>query len=392
MKFLITNAHSSNSGDLSIQETLIRQLRGISQGAEITVLCSHPDFSRRNIAQENVRFKNYIWPIFDGIPSFMEFVSSGFILLDNFLSVLAYRISGKKFSGNSPLRDFFDSDVIIGVGGGYLSHDYGFIRPYCDYLLAKFLGKKVILYCHSIGPFGGFINRTVSRFVLGKTDLIIVREKRSRKNLEEIGIKNASVTADLAFAFNRFKHASSRNNSVVICPRKSVYRYRSAESGYFTLLGNISKDIIRSGGKVILLPTTPEDLELHKQLKKFLPDEVEYIDAVHPPGRIAELLSGSRFLISSRIHPIILGSLSATPFFALGWEYKLDEISEMLCSEKCHAPAYEADAKTAELILEKIKRREKISRKIKRSLPLLKKQAESCAEITNEKLMEWGYP
>jgi len=388
MKFLITNAHSSNSGDLAIQATLIRQLHKISGDAEITVLCSYPEFSRKNIGGDT-SFKNYIWPIFDGTPSFQEFVQSAFMLLDIFLSALVYRVSGKRIFSekNSPFGDFLDSDIVIGAGGGYLSHDYGFIRPYADYLLAKFLGKKLILYNHSIGPFGGSINRAVSGFVLRKADLIIVREKRSKKNLEELGIKNARLSADLAFAFTGFKPANKRKNTVVICPRKSIYRCRNKEDNYFMLLASLSKKLISSGKKVIILPTTPEDIKLYESLKKVIPEEVEYINTVHPPDKIAELLSESEFLVSSRIHPIILGSLSSTPFFALGWEYKLDEISKMIC-EDCHANAYDANDKTTDLILQNIKRRKKIG---SRNLLLLRKQAESSAEIMNESLVRWGY-
>ena len=389
MKFLITNAHSSNSGDLAIQSTIIKQLREISPDAEITILCSAPDFSVKYIHHKNVRFMNYMWPVFEKTPSFRDFIKSCFFLSSSLISLFLYRFSGRK-SPTGPLNEFFDVDVVIGIGGGYLSHDYGFIRPYCDYIIAKLLGKKLVLYAHSIGPFGGFINREISKFVLGKADLIIVRENRSKLNLKRIGIRNVHLTADAAFAFSEPVPNYKRDSSVVLCPRKSIYKYRYEEKNYIRFLGSISKKIIDSGGSVTFLPTTPEDLRFHKAIKSSMPGEVTYITEVLSPDETAEFLSKAGFLISSRIHPIILGSLSSTPFFALGWEYKLDEISGMLCSGNS-VRADRADSSTEKLILNRLNDRKKACRDLTANVSALHEKACSNKDILRNSLLDWGY-
>lgn len=342
---------------------------------------------------DGAAFRHYIWPIFDKTPSFSDFVRSGFVLSSYVFYALAYRFFKKRFfPANGPIADFFDSDVVLGIGGGYLSHDYGFIRPYCDYLLAKFLGKKVVLYSHSIGPFGGFINKTVSKFVLGNIDLILVREERSKRNLEEIGIRNVHFTADVAFAFDKIKPRFKRKQTTVICTRASTYRFRKKQEDYILFLGRIARKVLdRFGGEVIMLPTTSEDIHFHELLKPRLPEEVRYVGEVRSPHEIMELLSESGFLISSRVHPIILGSLSATPFFAIGWEYKLDEISSMLCSEKCFARASELDDSVEDLILKRIAEKEKLAVNIAKNVRLVKEKSGRNPAILRESIRGWGY-
>ena len=104
-----------------------------------------------------------------------------------------------------------------------------------------------------------------------------------------------------------------------------------------------------------------------------------------------ELLSKANFLISSRLHPIVLASLSATPFFALGWEYKLDEISSMLCSKTCHVKASELNNSVEALILERMRERKELGNEIAKNVSFLQEQAQKNLEILRKSIQEWGY-
>ena len=91
------------------------------------------------------------------------------------------------------------------------------------------------------------------------------------------------------------------------------------------------------------------------------------------------------------MHSIILGSLSATPSFALGWEYKLDEITSMLYSKQCSVRATKLDDQVQELILERMKQADELSDEISKNLPFLSKKAQQNIEILRQNLEEWGY-
>lgn len=394
-KVLLTNAHSSNTGDLAIQCALIQHLRKLSKDVEIVFHCSHPEISRNHTSHKNVKFRSYLWPIFKDTPTFRNCIDFAFVIFANLLSAFSYRFFKKGIPflnrSDTSLGDFLDSDIVISIGGGYLSHDYGFARPYCDCIISKVLGKKLVLYGHSIGPFGGHVNRFVSSLVLRNADLIIVREERSKCNLEELGIKNVYTTTDIAFSLDPIPK-STPNNTTVICAMEPIYRYQHKRAEYISFISKLARKITgESKGKVILLPTTPEDISFHKSLRSHLPKEVEYVDKILYPSQAAELLSKANFIISSRMHSIILGSLSATPSFALGWEYKLDEITSMLYSKQCSVRATKLDDQVQELILERMKQADELSDEISKNLPFLSKKAQQNIEILRQNLEEWGY-
>lgn len=97
------------------------------------------------------------------------------------------------------------SDSIVIKGGGYL-HTYGKLEDlyYLWFglyyvLLAKRLGKKVIVFPNSIGPITGWANRKFFKYAMGKVDLLFVREKISKSYLDSMGINSSIYAFDLGY-------------------------------------------------------------------------------------------------------------------------------------------------------------------------------------------------
>ncbi len=388
-RILLINSFSDNAGDMAIVLTMIKQLHELFPDVQITVSCSNPKVSRKHSSE--VTYKHYPLPAFASYPSYTlpQLFKGGLVFCRNMLAAVFWRLSGKRilFNKKGPITDFIDSDLVISVGGGFISSDYGLLRPYHDFILTKLLGKPLVIYGQSLGPFRGTLSRAASAFVLGMADLIIVREEHSKKCLDELDIKDVHVTADLAFAFQA-PPKSKRTKRIILCPRMWTREHREAGERYLSFLSTLSKSLLKTGRQVVVLPTAEEDLKFQKLLQGKLPG-VTFINQVYSPQKIAQLLAGSEFLISSRLHPIILGSLSGTPFFAIGWEFKLDEVSPALGSESIRADKLDDTAQKR--IFKAIENKEKISMLVSENIKEIRQRAQSNVDILRTSLEKWGY-
>ena len=157
-----------NIGDESILRTLITSLREKIPDCRLTVLSHNPASTREKYGVEAV-----------------ERMSPGAIL--RAVRRCDMLISG----GGSLLQDVTSSKSI---------HYYLFIIR-----LAKLLGKKVFIYSQGIGPIDHAFNRRATARALKKADGIVVRDERSAKLLEQIGLpqERIVITADPVIRMKR---------------------------------------------------------------------------------------------------------------------------------------------------------------------------------------------
>lgn len=107
----------------------------------------------------------------------------------------------RSFCGKK-LQEYCNADIILNTGGDVLTEDYGFtFSHFSNLLFAILLDKPVIICAESIGPFRNGWTLCIVRYVLNGVKLITVREERSLKHLQEIGVNKPPiyVTADVAF-------------------------------------------------------------------------------------------------------------------------------------------------------------------------------------------------
>jgi colanic acid/amylovoran biosynthesis protein len=330
---------------------------------------------------------------FKGAPTFTEAFLIGARLAGNTVSAFIFRISGLRVLRNDTLDDFIDADLILYAGGGYLHPDYGFFRPCYDFMLAKILGKKVMMYSQSMGPFDGVVRKTLMKEILARMDLILLREDESARHLEDIGVKDFHITADSAFSFPHKKYGNPKKPelTVIMCPGGCPYSKRDSLPGYKRFIISLARRFSETGAKIILMPTATKDAEFHKHLKTYMPEGVECIDDILPPEEAAKILSRADFLITSRMHAIILGSASATPFFAIGWEYKFGCLAEALSCPTCFLDASEVKNDDVDKVMMEFDRRKILRARVKRNFIKMKKKALMNRQILGKKLAELGF-
>lgn len=117
-----------------------------------------------------------------------------FSLFQRFFFLIIYKIFGIKIK-NAILKECCTSDLIILGHDNVCGGGCGLNAFFC-----KLLGKPVMVYAGTIGPFKNSSSRILTKIVLNKVDLITLREEMSYKFLKEIGVKTPMyVTADPAF-------------------------------------------------------------------------------------------------------------------------------------------------------------------------------------------------
>lgn len=161
-KLLISGYYGFNNlGDEAILETVIGRIRQTVDDAQIAVLSATPERTSQIYGVEAYDRKNIL----------------------------------------TVLRAISRCDVLISGGGSLLQDVTGkmSIKYYLAImLLAKMMGKKVMVYSQGIGPIQKEGNRLITRLVLNHVDCITVREENSKLDLREIGLgdKEIGVTAD----------------------------------------------------------------------------------------------------------------------------------------------------------------------------------------------------
>ena len=108
------------------------------------------------------------------------------------------------------------------------------------------------------------------------------------------------------------------------------------------------------------------------------------------PQEIADAISKSEFIVSTRMHAIILGTLSRTPFFAVGDSHKFTGVLGPLC-DGCVMDIDDFDENSVETIIQSIKNRESLRKSISANFPQVRKRAMENAGIILGKLREWGF-
>ncbi len=376
MKILIPHSWSPNVGDMALLKTSVRLMREIVPKSEITALVSDPEFTMRKCPGLGIKLEKWPWPVRK-----MNIIWYPLIYGSHMLSVLAFRTLGKKIflfnrEFEKPLSEFFNCDVLVSPGGDFISPKYGFVTTFSEFLFAKILKKKIIILPQTFGPFEGLLNGNLASLFLNMADLIFVREKKSARLLEEIGVKKAKLTADIVFTYPR-PEKTKREKKIIFCAEN----VRSAK--YTSKMVELSKKIADAGFEVVFMPANKADIRINKELAE--KSIAKSIDTVQDPDSVAVLVAESEFIISSRMHPLVLGTLSGTPFFAIGNTFKFEEVlGDFAGGSWCKVDEIDIGK-----IMEKIEKREKIRNLISENSKAVRKRSEKTKEIIKQEIRSW---
>lgn len=232
------------------------------------------------------------------------------------------------------LPAILQSRALISGGGGLLQDKTSFrsLQYYLGLIrLARKLGKKVIVYGQSIGPLSTRGQQEVARTLRGLP--IAVRDSTSQDLLLSMNIQSTLV-ADAALLLPP-PTPTLPHIDVLLVPRG---HYPNVLEGLY----NLAQDLLERGFKVGV--TTVQLDEDTSDMEALLG-----LGCVDCPARsVNELLkwmTSSRYVVSGRLHGLILASLAGVSFCGLVYDPKVRAFLQEM-----GAPAFELPVHRAQLL------------------------------------------
>jgi len=206
-------------------------------------------------------------------------------------------------------------DALVSGGGGLLQ-DKTSARSLGYYLgvirLAKALGKRVVVYGQSVGPLSERGQRAVGRALAGVQ--VAVREEASSALLANLGVPSELV-ADAALLLPEPSVTPAANAPVLLIPRGGYPEVTEA-------LGELARRLHAEGIPVAGLAFQPsEDASPLHRMKAHAP-ALQLLHA-ETPWAALNLVAGSRYVVSARLHGLILAARSGRPFSGVAYDPKV---------------------------------------------------------------------
>lgn len=355
MKIVVGNTAALNGGDAAILYATVDVLRrAFGESLEVTAADLQAEAAARHHST------------LDFCPSLYGAVTAwtgaGFRRKAAMLLVLAAAALGRGPLGRlvrwplpaavrRTLAAYEAADAVVSAGGTYLVPHYHLTPKLFDFLVTLALGRPLILFTQSLGPFDGLRQRWLLRFVLRRARLILVRDERSVGHLRALGIAaNVRVAADAAFALASAAPARGRRGGpdrLAPAPRIAVSvrdwphfrdgaaagmeRYRAAVAAFVTEL------VQRCGAEVTFLSTCQgipdywtDDSAVAERIAALVPAELRariVIDrAFRTPARLIDAFAGFDMVVATRMHAAILALAAGTPVLAIAYEFKTRQL------------------------------------------------------------------
>jgi polysaccharide pyruvyl transferase WcaK-like protein len=230
------------------------------------------------------------------------------------------------------------ADLVVTAPGGYFTApryvDDWWLFHVPTLVLAKALGKKILLGPCSIGPFDPRHDRAARR-ALALADVVITRETESRDECVRLGVPPERIyeSPDMAFLFarrdviGRLPATLLPDDTVVVTvlrhsfpgnadPKAAQREYLSAMADALAHLHN------RFGARVAIVPQTAFDVASEEQLATNL--TARGIEFTHfrddfTPDELKALYGSARLVVGTRLHGNILAIGAGTPVAAISY-------------------------------------------------------------------------
>lgn len=344
MKVVITNAVLTNTGDAAILFGIIESLNEVGKTAlsEVTVIDANAHVTTRVFPQLTVKQQLTYSPRRGSKTSrrAAQVSRRGAVLLLRKSAFLRRALYGMPFSCAfvETFRAYADADLVISSGGTYLVDHYNFSPRAEELELCNLLGKPVVLWTQSVGPFKTSPAQKAARRIAPIASMALFRDDRSRTAWNALGVGGTSrVTPDAAFALPKIAGQQVRSTELLV----SVRAWNRTSDGS-ELTGSSYRDAVRAaadralaeGLRVAALSTcqgVPGYIDDSEVASRFFAGRDVLIDRQHrTPTELATVVAGVQAVLSTRMHMAILALINKTPVAAIAYEFKTIELFESL--------------------------------------------------------------
>ena len=226
------------------------------------------------------------------------------------------------------LKAILNCDVLYSGGGSLLQNKTSNFSLYYYLfiiLLAKIFNKKVIIFSQGIEPIQGKIHEFFMKTVLKKVDYITVRDKKSLKYLKTLNLK-ADLTSDPVYSLvENCKILNSKEGLII-----QLRDFKGFNKAFLDDLSNCLKSY--KGEIKVLSLQNKQDEEICKTFVEILNSKgykAKYIP-FYSIERIFELINEAKYVISTRLHGVILANALKSKTFALIYDDKVKTLADEL--------------------------------------------------------------
>jgi colanic acid/amylovoran biosynthesis protein len=342
-----------NGGDAAILEALVEIARRVWPDAELTIFDSQPSIAARYHDHDYRRLFHH------ALPRVGRSLHERRLLAAAAMLGRGHRLPARAITTSEEWRSLEiceRADLVISTGGTYLVEAYDLTPRLFDLALYERLGKRVVFFAQSLGPFRDPVNRRALRRAFARSPLALLRDERSRGHLLELGVDPAKlhVVADAVFAIAdeaAIRRAGRRplpaggpgriaisvrewKRFEKVGPEEGMARYEAAVAALATRLA-------REGAEVVFLSTCqgiPEywtddsalAARIHALLEPEASERVRVDRDFHSPRALTETLAGFDLVVATRMHMAILALVAGTPVLPIAYEFKTQELFERL--------------------------------------------------------------
>jgi colanic acid/amylovoran biosynthesis protein len=406
VKVLIVNTHSVlNSGDAGIVLGEIQFLRKHFPSVEIALTSRTPEM-------DQVLYNSMGVKVFPPIIPAPSVFSSDERMFRQSLNLLL-NVRDKK----SMLSYMKRCDLVIGNGGGYFWSNRALLpgpmlfQNYLHVRLASLLGKPIVFFPQSFGPFRDRVAPKILRAVLGKSNVIKVwaRETKSLKFLETIlgaeEVKALGICPDMAFFLSGGKNYRENGMGLDLArpriaitvrewdfPEMPEQKRAEKKRSYLSACRDVCRKAFMEWGSSIIIfaqargpgvfeNDIPISHSLLCDLRQHIPERhlafMEFDSAVSP-FKIIGLLSQVDLIIATRFHSAVFALLSGIPAVSIGYQPKSRGVMQLLDLEEYCIDIAEMDSNAIFRMVESIlENRQYLSRKIQKNVDRLRGEMES---------------
>jgi polysaccharide pyruvyl transferase WcaK-like protein len=261
-----------------------------------------------------------------------------------------------------------------------------------DVMIVKFFGKHLIMFPNSVGPFRSAVGRFLARLAVGRCDCVLVRESRSCKTMDSIGISVPRIlTSDIALLFNSGENAAiadDRHPVVGVC--LGVYSHTLSEEqiGKFVELSSkvLDKAIARHQFSLVFMPHYVSNFKFDDlQISELVLEKMKEKDRckILNMSNVEEFktrIGKMDMIISSKMHPAVLAVASYVPTVCIAYDDKQLGFFEQLDLADCVIPVNKVTEQTLDKIIDHIwSRQGEIVSILKERIPAAKENIRTSA-------------
>ncbi|HSK09810.1 MAG TPA: polysaccharide pyruvyl transferase family protein [Vicinamibacterales bacterium] len=295
-------------------------------------------------------------------------------------------------------------DLLI-LGGGGILFDAEAEIVLREAQIAFEKDVPVLVYAVSVGPLDDANARKLVRDALGRATVVTVRDRQSRKLLEQIGVaRDVRLTADPALllqpapvsdeAFEAEGLASGRRTIGISVRERGAAAPDLDEGRYHQLLANAADYLVdRLDADLLFFPLERNVLDLqqsHAVISHMAyPQRAHVLKGEYGSGELLSLIGRLEFAVGMRLHFLIFSAIQRVPFVALPYSGKVSGFIEDL---EMRLPAVQ-EMRAGQLIAYLDRSwdfREELRAQIDRHLPGLQQRASETTGIAVELLQRRG--